>query len=46
MAKQDFEQFKQDIKEWLNNHPKEQQIGNRFTKDFQIRMETRPSNDA
>ena len=23
MAKQDFEQFKQDIKEWLNNHPKE-----------------------
>lgn len=22
MAKQDFEQFKQDIKEWLSNHPK------------------------
>ena len=23
MAKQDFEQFKQDVKEWLNSHPEE-----------------------
>ena len=23
MAKQDFEQFKQDIKEWLHSHPEE-----------------------
>ncbi|UVP77955.1 DUF6043 family protein [Bacteroides ovatus] len=55
MAKQDFEQFKQDVKEWLNSHPEEydrfvagseQQISNWFAKGFQIRMETHPSNDA
>ena len=55
MAKQDFEQFKQDVKEWLNSHPEEYdrfvaEVNNKsatwFAKGFQIRMETHPSNDA
>ena len=55
MAKQDFEQFKQDVKEWLNSHPKEYdsfvaEVNNKsaiwFAKGFQIRVETHTSNDA
>ena len=51
MAKQDFEQFKQDVKEWLNSHPEEYdrfvaEVNNKSAKGFQIRMETHPSNDA
>ena len=50
MAKQDFEQFKQDVKEWLNSHPEEYdrfvaEVNNK-SKGFQIRLETHPSNDA